>query len=263
MPIFFLSKKPEECAKWICDRDLFHTIDNCKYVISRYLQSCDDSLIEKHILFEPQFYELISADIIINWMKKNKLNFMWMVQLCLELCSEYIRRIWSANIDFIMSIVENINIIQKKVLNADHRTNYGIVTEFPIECVPEHCKISSNVIVCYQFYYIHLNNGMMIWTNCEAPSWYNILKRSRNGKIPRSSAKRSYRHHDFSFTEEKSLLLDDDQQDQTKTKKRNATERYVRCFDIKKGRGRDDNIIHIWNPPESLETDPLVVTVPI
>lgn len=226
--IFFLSKNPIEAAQWTCDDDLFYVMKTCVHIIVNFSNFLRKIPCDTDFDLDPEYNDLINYDIIIHWMNESPANVRWILRYCVEISHNYLKIITPANleyIDYVSFVIDDFQKIHQNYkysyLNAD-----TVLTEFPWKCLPDYCRISTNVIVCYQFYYINYSKNSMKWAMIkEIPSWYDILKNSRGGKVPRSRSKRT------------------------------SPERPVKCLDVKKQRGFRGTPICYQHPPE----DPFIV----
>jgi len=151
--IFYLSKKPRECAQ-------FH---NDKHVVKMILETAQ-LLCGAHWATGGEApYKLSHGNHpCAIWVRTNQSNYKWLCELGIELCWEYEKRYGKVH--------KSRNVI---LYCCDNYPNIpeGKFYEPPL-AMPDDCKIADSAILSYRNYYVIEKRHFSTWKNRKPPSWF-------------------------------------------------------------------------------------------
>lgn len=166
MNIFYLSKKPVECARWMVDRHVVKMILETAQILSTAHRVLDGD--ENGELKDPDFNTLLYKRTHKNhpstiWARQTSANYRWLSTHLIALLREYTFRYGKTHAveqkgldSFLMCLPNNIP--------------EGRQTKMP-SCMDEEYRISDDPIVNYRNYYkigkAHLHN----WKKRQPPDW--------------------------------------------------------------------------------------------
>ena len=96
------------------------------------------------------------------WTRECLENYIWLADLCLELCKEYTYRYGKRH--------KSQDVVEWCIVNKPNLTENGNITEFPL-AMPDECKIG-NAVESYREYYIKHKQSISSWKHREIPYWF-------------------------------------------------------------------------------------------
>lgn len=152
MNIFVLHYDPRKCARAYCDIHLTRlTMDIAILLCSSYPPN--------HAPYKRRYYEHPCA----KWTRASLTNYRWLCQLGIELCREYYHRFNRPHKS--QAVIEWCHQHAGWVYMPETST----LTDFPI-VVSNDCRVSEDVVKCYQEYYRKKNKQMkFVYTKRKKP----------------------------------------------------------------------------------------------
>lgn len=161
MNIFVLSKFPELCALYHCDKHVVKMILESAQMISTAIRlTTDVSPYQDEVLYKKSFQNHPSAI----WVRESFGNYTWHLRLWNSLCREYTYRYGKVHKSY-----SRLNLLFNS--NKPNFDKVGI-TPMP-QCMPEEYKNPSTV-KAYRDYYIGEKYSFAKWTRRTEPEWFNF-----------------------------------------------------------------------------------------
>lgn len=157
MNIFVLDNDPKICAEYHCD----------KHVVKMILETAQLLCGAHHMTGSDAPYKLSHKNHPCSiWVRQNKSNYKWLVELGLQLGAEYTRRYGK-----IHKSEEVIRWCARNIPNLPK----GDMTEFPC-AMPEACQIYNDPVLNYREYYVREKASFCTWKT-QTPEWFMIAQR--------------------------------------------------------------------------------------
>lgn len=210
MNIFVLSKDPEECAKYHCDKHvvkmtletaqilsgaLHRYINDVPYILHTIQMPPGELSNQERMIIYERIYNDITSKIYrpthlehpcIKWASKHKQNFNWLCDLGLALANEYKYR-WGKEHKSKEIIRNCIELNDKYNIIPEQRR--GIFSEIKFEpVIAEDCKVfdngTINTVNSYRNYYIKYKKNLSQYNKREKPDWIdNELYQRQNNQL--------------------------------------------------------------------------------
>ena len=183
MNIFVLDRDPLTAAVWHCDKHVVKMIIESGQMLStahwvlwleRLGKTRDDfklvrdmkSYLREHVPKDqqPEWQMTHRNHPCSIWVRETVANYFWTIRLMRSLLDQYTRRYKKKH-----KAEWNYKWLKKNI--PSNLPNLPL-TEHPV-CMPDDCKISDNVVICYQEYYRKHKRYMAKWKTVEPP-WWNI-----------------------------------------------------------------------------------------
>lgn len=98
------------------------------------------------------------------WTRECLENYIWLADLCLELCKEYTYRYEKRH--------KSQDVVEWCIINKPNLIENGDITEFAL-AMPDECKIG-NSVESYREYYIKHKQSISSWKHRETPYWFEL-----------------------------------------------------------------------------------------
>ncbi len=155
MNIFVLDHDLETCAKYHVDKHVVKMITEYNQLLStacHVLNIHIDGIYRKTHVNHP----------CAIWVRQNKNNFKYLIDLNKELLKEYTFRYGKIHAGArLIPLFESIL----------HLLPEGELESHPL-CMPDDSKINSDVVLSYRQYYINHKNNIARWKNRDTPFWW-------------------------------------------------------------------------------------------
>jgi hypothetical protein len=155
MNIFVLDENIEICAQYHCDK---HVVK----MITEYNQLMSTACHVLNINIEGIYKKTHVNHPCAIWVRENRSNFKYLLDLNKELLKEYTFRYNKTRAG------SKLIPIFESVIN---QLPSGNLTSHPI-CMPNNSKINKNVILSYRQYYINDKQKIAKWKNRDKPNWF-------------------------------------------------------------------------------------------
>ncbi len=175
MNIFFLSKDPEEAARWHCDRHVCKMVVESAQMLSTAHRMLDGQKITVASPRKKTVYEHPSAELYkavhhnhpcTQWTMASLSNYQWHYHLFSSLCDEYTYRYGKIHkTDSVLRLT-----LRKPPVNIPDRG--FIVPALAMKKHPE-CIVPGDPVTSYQNYYRTKREAFnMAWTKRPIPEWF-------------------------------------------------------------------------------------------
>ena len=152
MNIFFLDFDTNKCAEYHCD----------KHVVKMILETAQLLCGVHWVLGDEAPYKLTHRNHpCAIWTRECLENYIWLADLCLELCKEYTYRYGKRH--------KSQDIIEWCLVNKPKINDIGFTT--PPMAMPDEYKVD-DVIESYRNYYRGAKADFAKWKNREIPEWF-------------------------------------------------------------------------------------------
>jgi len=164
MNIFFLDLNPATCAKMHLD----------KHVVKMILESVQLLSSAHHIHpvenYSPPYKLTHKNHPSSIWVRESVENYLWLVELTIELCKEYTYRYGKKHKCelYIYDLKSNIPSIQKKEFTAPRMAMPDTYKDKLTESLEDNIKIA---IDAYKQYYFFEKSHILSWKNRDIPSF--------------------------------------------------------------------------------------------
>jgi hypothetical protein len=164
MNIFVLDYDTKTCAQMHCD----------KHCVKMILETAQ-LLCGVHHMINPTStlqvpYKLSHRNHPCSiWSRECLENYVWLCDLGIELCKEYIHRYGKRH--------KSQDIIEWCMINLPMLNENGDITPFRL-AMPDECKIVGESVDSYRKYYIMYKKDFCKWTNREIPFWFTPVNDS-------------------------------------------------------------------------------------
>lgn len=160
MNIFILDYDIEKCAQYHCD----------KHVVKMILEYAQLLCTTHHIAIsrlEIPYRKTHQNHPVAIWARNSLTNYIWLVNLGLELCKEYTYRYGK--------IHKTQKVIEWCSDNLPNIKDFGL-TPFA-QAMPEEYK-NQNAVIAYRNYYNGEKKNLFSWKNREVPKWIKNTKKN-------------------------------------------------------------------------------------
>ena len=166
MNIFYLDKRPDDCAEMHCD----------KHVVKMILESAQMLSTAHRVLDEddahPDLYKIAHKNHPSTiWTRSSKQHYDWLFRLFRMLSAEYSIRFGLINDSRdVFKVHKTWDKLGKILEVAPKNIEDNGWTDPPL-CMPDHCK-DVDVVEAYRKYYILEKNNFAVWKYSGTPKWY-------------------------------------------------------------------------------------------
>lgn len=164
MNIFFVSSLPKECARMHVD----------KHVVKMILESCQLLCTVHHLLpagnYTPPYKKTHMNHPCSIWLRESVHNYLWLIELALELCYEYTYRY---STEKVIKIHKCQPYIEELKLNLPDLPDVPFTQ--PRQAMPEMYK-GTDSILAYRDYYFFEKHLMLKWTKRPVPEWITEMR---------------------------------------------------------------------------------------
>ena len=153
MNIFFLHLDPRICAMWHVNR----------HVVKMILESCQMLCTAHHVTesgYTPPYKETHKNHPCTIWVRASKANYLWLIQLALELCKEYTFRY--GKIHKCQPYIEELKKNIPPIPDIEFTT--------PAQAMPVEYK-DDDPVEAYRQYYFFEKNNLHQWKKRDVPFW--------------------------------------------------------------------------------------------
>jgi len=158
--IFFLSNKPNDCARQHCYKHVVKMILETAQLLSNAHHMLDGDQVIKPI------YKLTHKNHpSAIWTRSSIVHYEWLWLLLGELCKEYTHRYGKVHKAERDGLIEILKTPPKNIPK-------GVLMSEPPPAMPDEYKVS-NVVESYRNYYRGAKRSFARWTNREIPEWFN------------------------------------------------------------------------------------------
>ena len=166
MNIFFLDKRPDDCAEMHCD----------KHVVKMILESAQMLSTAHRVLDEddahPDLYKIAHKNHPSTiWTRSSKQHYDWLFRLFRMLSAEYSIRFGLINDSRDVFKVHKTWDKLGKILEIAPKNIEDRGWVDPPQCMPDYCK-DDDVVRAYRNYYILEKNNFAVWKHSGTPEWY-------------------------------------------------------------------------------------------
>ena len=169
MNIFFLDRRPDDCAEMHCD----------KHVVKMILESAQMLSTAHRVLDEddahPDLYKIAHKNHPSTiWTRSSKQHYDWLFRLFRMLSEEYTKR-YSKK-----TLIKNFGGEFKvhktweklgKILEITPKNIEDTGWTDPPLCMPDSCK-DDDVVKAYRKYYIKEKSNFAVWNHSAQPAWF-------------------------------------------------------------------------------------------
>lgn len=177
MNIFYLSRDPEQAARWMVDRHVVKMILESAQLLStahrvldgrQIIEAQNGRKLKRWILEDNREPVLYKATHINHpsavWTRAAVENYWWLVEHFAALLDEYTHRYGKEH-----KTGELFYPLQSPPYNLKD------FDATPMLCaMPDEYKTSEDPVENYRNYYKHAKKSMHVWTNREPPEWINV-----------------------------------------------------------------------------------------
>jgi len=163
MNIFYLDKRPDDCAEMHCDK-------HCVKMILEYAQmlSTTHRILDEDIA-HPDLYKIAHKNHPSTiWTRSSKQHYDWLFRLFRMLSAEYTLR-YSGKGFKVHRTWEKLG----KILEVAPKNLQDNGWTDPPQCMPDHCK-DDDVVKAYRNYYIKEKSNFAVWNYSYKPKWMNV-----------------------------------------------------------------------------------------
>lgn len=173
MNIFFLSMNPMLAAMMMCDKHIIKMILESAQILSMaysaILKNQEDA--EKKLVYKTTKRYLNHPATI--WAQKSSENFQWLLAHACALLNEHKIRYNPKQVHKSRAIIYFIIDEFEKIADLFPQQSF---TKPPL-MMPEECRISSNTVKSYRYFYRHDKSDFAKWQKIrKQPSWWDKVK---------------------------------------------------------------------------------------
>ena len=166
MNIFYLDKRPDDCAEMHCD----------KHVVKMILESAQMLSTAHRVLDEddahPDLYKIAHKNHPSTiWTRSSKQHYDWLFRLFRMLSAEYSIRFGLINDSRDVFKVHKTWDKLGKILETAPKNIEDNGWVDPPQCMPDYCK-DDDVVRAYRNYYILEKNNFAVWKHSGTPKWF-------------------------------------------------------------------------------------------
>ena len=171
MNIFFLDKRPDDCAEMHCDKHVVKMILESAQMLSTAHRVLDEDVAH------PDLYKITHKNHPSTiWTRSSKQHYDWLFRLFRMLSEEYTKR-YSKK-----TLIKNFGGEFKvhktweklgKILGFPPKNIAQKKWEDPPQCMPDHCK-KPDTIDAYRNYYLTEKASISTWKYSNQPTWWTV-----------------------------------------------------------------------------------------
>ena len=160
MNIFFLHHDPKLCAQMHNDKHIVKMILETAQLLSTTHHVLDPSAVPSPIYKKTHVNHPCAI-----WVRQCELHYMWTHALLKELCTEYTVRYGKVHKTEHSGVVQALSEFPNIVAMRRNWVD-------PPQCMPDEFK-SESCVQAYRNYYMGPKAHLGVWTNREAPVWWD------------------------------------------------------------------------------------------
>ena len=166
MNIFYLDKRPDDCAEMHCDKHCVKMILEYAQMLSTAHRVLDED--DAH----PDLYKIAHKNHPSTiWTRSSKQHYDWLFRLFRMLSAEYSIRFGLINDSRDVFKVHKTWDKLGKILEIAPKNIEDTGWTDPPQCMPDHCK-DDDVVRAYRNYYILEKNNFAVWKYSGTPKWF-------------------------------------------------------------------------------------------
>lgn len=169
MNIFFLHLNPSQCAKMHVDKHVVKMIlESMQLLCSAHHMHPVENYIPPYKLTHKNHPSSI-------WSRESIANYLWLVELTVELCKEYTYRYGKKHKceSYIYELKNNVPDIKNKEFTTPRMAMPDMYKE---KITDSHDENIENVIEAYKHYYFFEKNHILKWKNRDIPEFISSYK---------------------------------------------------------------------------------------
>ena len=166
MNIFYLSKDPDECARWMVDKHVVKMILETAQLLStahRVLDGDENGNLPDKLINELMYKRTHKNHPSAIWARASDSNYRWLYHHLLALLKEYTYRYGKQHAVATKGIARLLS-------HEPSNIKPGRKTPMP-SCMDEEYRISEDPVINYRNYYVKGKSHIHSWKNREPPSW--------------------------------------------------------------------------------------------
>ena len=160
MNIFYLDKRPDDCAEMHCDKHVLKMILESAQMLSTAHRELDGNNVPD-ILYKATHKNHPSTI----WARSSKQHYDWLFRLFRMLSAEYSMR-YSSDVFKVHKTWDKLG----KILEVAPKNIEDNGWNDPPQCMPDHCK-DDDVVRAYRNYYILEKKHFAVWKHSNTPKW--------------------------------------------------------------------------------------------